>query len=48
MKEILEILEQNGRATPEQISAMVDKPVSEVKKQSGKLKKTGLSSSTKL
>src|SRR4030042_2936520 len=32
MKEILEILEQNGRTTPEQISAMVDKPVSEVKK----------------
>lgn len=32
MKEILEILEQNGRTTPEQISAMVDKPISEVKK----------------
>jgi DNA-binding Lrp family transcriptional regulator len=32
MKEIFEILEQNGRATAEQISTMVDKPVSAVKK----------------
>jgi len=32
MKEILEILEQNARATPEQISAMVGKPVKEVKR----------------
>ena len=32
MKEIFEILEQNARATPEQISAMVDKPVREVEK----------------
>ncbi len=30
MKEIFEILEQHARATPEQISTMVDKPVSEV------------------
>jgi len=32
MKEIFEILEQNGRATPEQIATMVGKPVSEVEK----------------
>jgi DNA-binding Lrp family transcriptional regulator len=32
MKEIFEILEQNARATPEQIATMVDKPVSAVKK----------------
>jgi DNA-binding Lrp family transcriptional regulator len=32
MKEIFEILEQNARATPEQISTMVDKPVREVEK----------------
>ena len=32
MREIFEILEQNARATPEQISTMVDKPVSEVEK----------------
>jgi DNA-binding Lrp family transcriptional regulator len=32
MKEIFEILEQNARATPEQISTMVDKHVSEVEK----------------
>jgi DNA-binding Lrp family transcriptional regulator len=41
MKEILEILEQNGRATPEQISAMVDKPVSEVKKVIKQAEKDG-------
>jgi DNA-binding Lrp family transcriptional regulator len=32
MKEVFEILEQNARATPEQISTMVDKPVSDVEK----------------
>ena len=32
MKEIFEILEQNARATPEQISTMVDQPVREVEK----------------
>ncbi len=32
MKEIFEILEQNGRATPERIATMVDKPVREVEK----------------
>ena len=32
MKEIFEILEQNARATPEQISTMVDQPVSKVEK----------------
>ncbi len=32
MREIFEILEQNARATPEQISTMVDKPVKEVEK----------------
>jgi DNA-binding Lrp family transcriptional regulator len=32
MKEIFEILEQNARATPEQVSTMVDKPVREVEK----------------
>jgi len=32
MKEVFEILEENARATPEQISTMVDKPVSEVEK----------------
>jgi DNA-binding Lrp family transcriptional regulator len=32
MKEVFEILEKNARATPEQISTMVDKPVSEVEK----------------
>ena len=32
MKEIFEILEQNARATPEQISTMVAKPVKEVEK----------------
>ncbi len=41
MKDILEILEQNGRATPEQISAMVDKPVSEVKKAIKQAEKDG-------
>jgi DNA-binding Lrp family transcriptional regulator len=32
MKEILEILEQNARATPAQIATPVDKPIREVKK----------------
>jgi DNA-binding Lrp family transcriptional regulator len=32
MKEIFTILEQNARATPEQIATMVDKPVNEVEK----------------
>ena len=32
MKEIFEILEQNARVTPEQISTMVDKPINEVEK----------------
>jgi DNA-binding Lrp family transcriptional regulator len=32
MKEIFEILEQNARATPEQIATMVDEPVNEVEK----------------
>lgn len=32
MKEIFEILEQNAKATPEQISVMLDRPVSEVRK----------------
>jgi DNA-binding Lrp family transcriptional regulator len=32
MKEIFEILEQNGRATPAQIATMVGKPVGEVQK----------------
>ena len=41
MKEILEILEQNGRATPEQISAMVDKPAGEVKKAIKQAEKDG-------
>jgi DNA-binding Lrp family transcriptional regulator len=32
MKEIFEILEQDGRATPGQIATMVDKPVREVER----------------
>jgi DNA-binding Lrp family transcriptional regulator len=32
MKEIFEILEQNARATPAQISTMVNKPIIEVKR----------------
>jgi len=32
VKEIFEILEQNGRATPGQISTMADEPVGEVEK----------------
>ncbi len=41
MKEILEILEQNGRATPEQISAMVDRPVAHIKKAIKQAEKDG-------
>ncbi|MFX1264751.1 MAG: Lrp/AsnC family transcriptional regulator [Promethearchaeota archaeon] len=41
MKEIFEILEQNARATPEQISTMVDKPVSEVEKIVKRAEKDG-------
>ena len=41
MKEIFEILEQNARATPEQISTMVDKPVSEVEKIIKRAEKDG-------
>jgi len=41
MKEIFEILEQNARATPEQISTMVDKPVSEVEKMIRQAEKDG-------
>lgn len=32
MKEILEILEQNARATPAQIAATMDKPVGEAQR----------------
>jgi len=41
VKEIFEILEQNARATPEQISTMVDKPVSEVEKMIRQAEKDG-------
>jgi DNA-binding Lrp family transcriptional regulator len=41
MKEIFEILEQNARATPEQIATMVDKPVSEVEKIIKRAEKDG-------
>jgi DNA-binding Lrp family transcriptional regulator len=41
MKEIFEILEQNARATPEQISTMVDKPVKEVEKTIKQAEKDG-------
>ena len=37
MKEILEILEKDARATPEQISSMTDIPLAEVKKVIKKL-----------
>jgi len=42
MKEIFEILEQNARATPEQIATMVDKPVSEVEKTIKQAEKDGI------
>jgi DNA-binding Lrp family transcriptional regulator len=42
MKEILEVLEQNARATPEQIATMVDKPVSEVEKIIKQAEKDGI------
>jgi DNA-binding Lrp family transcriptional regulator len=41
MKEIFEILEQNGRATPAQIAIMVDKPVREVERIIKKAEKDG-------
>jgi DNA-binding Lrp family transcriptional regulator len=41
MKEVFEILEKNARATPEQISTMVDKPVSEVEKVIKQAEKDG-------
>jgi len=41
MKEIFEILEQNARATPEQISTMVGKSVKEVKKLIKQAEKDG-------
>ena len=41
MKEILEILEQNARATPRQIATMVDKPVREVEKVIKQAEKDG-------
>jgi len=41
VKEIFEILEQNARATPEQISTMVDKPVKEVEKTIKQAEKDG-------
>ena len=41
MKEIFEILEQNARATPEQIATMVDKPVGEVEKTIKQAEKDG-------
>jgi DNA-binding Lrp family transcriptional regulator len=42
VKEIFEILEQNARATPEQISTMVDKPVKEVEKTIKQAEKDGI------
>ena len=41
MKEIFEILEQDARATPEQISTMVGIPVNEVKKSIKQAEKDG-------
>ena len=41
MKEIFEILEQNARATPEQIATMVGKSVKEVKKLIKQAEKDG-------
>src|SRR4030042_3375997 len=42
MKEIFEILEQDSRATPEQISTMVGIPVKEVKKSIKQAEKDGI------
>jgi DNA-binding Lrp family transcriptional regulator len=42
VKEIFEILEQNARATPEQISTMADKPVSKVEKIIRQAEKDGV------
>jgi len=41
MKEILEILEQNARVTPEQISTMLDVPVGDVEKAIRQAEKDG-------
>ena len=41
MKEIFEILEQNARATPEQISTMVNRPVKEVEQTIKQAEKDG-------
>jgi DNA-binding Lrp family transcriptional regulator len=41
VKEIFKILEQNARATPEQISTMADKPVNEVEKVIRQAEKDG-------
>jgi len=41
VKDIFEILEQNARATPEQISTMADKPVNEVEKLIRQAEKDG-------
>jgi DNA-binding Lrp family transcriptional regulator len=41
VKEIFDILEQNARATPEQIATMVDKPVSEVERTIKQAEKDG-------
>jgi DNA-binding Lrp family transcriptional regulator len=42
MKEILEILEQNARATPAQIATMVNKPVNEVEETIKEAEKDGI------
>ncbi|MGQ9545615.1 MAG: Lrp/AsnC family transcriptional regulator [Dehalococcoidia bacterium] len=42
MKEVFEILEQNARATPEQISTMVDQPVSKVEEIIRQAEKDGI------
>jgi len=42
MEDILRILEQNARATPEQIATMADKPLSEVKKVIKQAEKDGI------
>ena len=42
MEQIFEILEQNARSTPEQISTMVDLPVSEVEKIVRQAEKDGI------
>ena len=42
MKDILKILEQNARATSSQIAAMVDRPVSEVRRTIKQAEKDGI------